>query len=164
MLAKSTGKSQRAEEQLEKSCDDSPVPVSAPGEGGTLLTERGVAGLWITGFICPHNSPSSPFPLDVSDSLGFFSEGVFGREDVEGSPYSSPCLGSKHYRSEQLQLQSSFTSVCNSSVRFYSGCNSPKLQPGGTSTGQIPPVTSGTHSGAGSWCFPCVPHTPSKGS
>ena len=45
LLVKSTGRSQRAGELLEKSCDDSPVPLLAPGEGGTLLAHLGIAGL-----------------------------------------------------------------------------------------------------------------------
>lgn len=103
--------------------------------------------------------------MDISDSLGFFSEEVFGREDVESSSYYSPLLGSKQYCKEQLQ--SSSASVRDSSVAvcaFIQRCNCPKLQPGGTGTGQIPPVTSGALSGAGSWCFPCFPHALSNGS
>lgn len=60
------------------------------------------------GFTCLHNSPSSHFPLDISDRLGLSSEKVFGRGDVEGSSYSFPHPGSEHCRE---QLWSSFTSV-----------------------------------------------------
>lgn len=54
-----------------------------------------IAGLWVIGYKCPHNSPSSHSPLDISDSSGLFSEEDLGEEDVEGSSYSSPRLGSK---------------------------------------------------------------------
>lgn len=43
-------------------------------------------------------------------------------------------------------------------------CSSRKLQLGGSSSGQIPPVVSDTHSVTGSWSFPCFPHALSKGS
>lgn len=82
LLVKSTGKSWTAEES-EKFCDDSPVPVSAPEGGGTLLTQVRIAGLWGIWFKCPHNSPSSHFPSDSSDSLGFFLR-QFGRTGYWG--------------------------------------------------------------------------------
>lgn len=47
---------------------------------------------------------------------------------------------------------------------FIPWCKSPQLQPGGTSTGQIPLVPSGAQWGAGSWCLPPFPHALSKSS
>lgn len=114
----------------------------------------------------PHNSPSSHFPLDISDSPGLFSEEDFGGEDVEGFSYSSPRLGFKQCCGEAAPFLVGFSvqllraRVCT----FIRRCDSPKLQPGGTGTGRIPPVTSGARSGAGSWCFLFFPHALSKGS
>lgn len=86
MLVKSTGKSRRAEKLLEKFCDDSPVPISAPGEGGTLLTQLGIAGLWVVGSKCPYNSPSSHLPLDISDGWDYFLSRILERKMLRVLP------------------------------------------------------------------------------
>lgn len=62
LVAKSTGKSQRAEKPLANPGDNLSVPISAPREGGAFPTE----------LKCPHHSLSSHFLLYISDSLGLF--------------------------------------------------------------------------------------------
>lgn len=134
--------------------------ISSCGEGGTLPTQLSITGLWVIWFKYSHNSPSSHFPLDIS---GFFSE-----EDLEGKilrAFPTLLLAWDLNNTAGKQLQSSFTSYaappCRC-VRFYAMVQLPSA--GETGIGQIPPVTPGARSGAGSWCFPCFPHALSKGS
>lgn len=105
----------------------------------------------------------------ISDSGGFSSERTVMAGKMLWLSHSSPHLGSKQHCREaaailvHFSMQLFHACVCT----FIPWCNSPKLQLGGTSTDQIPAVTSDTHSVAGSWCFPCFPCFPlvlSKGS
>lgn len=102
----------------------------------------------------------------ISDSGGFSSERTVMAGKMLWLSHSSPRLGSKQHCREaaailvHFSMQLFHACVCT----FIPWCNSPKLQLGGTSTGQIPAVTSDTHSVAGIWCFPCFPLVLSKGS
>lgn len=114
LLVKSTGKSQRADKSLEKFCDNSPVPISAPGEGGGLLTELGVAGLWVIGFKChiiPHHLVFHWIFLTVRD--------CFLKRTLEGKMlrvFPTLLLAWSLNSAVGKQLHSSLASVCNSSV------------------------------------------------
>lgn len=99
------------------------------------------------GFPCLHISPSSHFPLDISDILGFFSEEVFGRGDVGGSSYSFPHLSSKHRRE---QLWSSHTSVyMTPPCAFYSMVQLPTAAGRRDQCQPHPTGDAGTSSGVG---------------
>lgn len=102
LVAKSTGKSQRAKKPLANPGDDLSVPISAPREGGAFPTE----------LKCPHHSLSSHFLLYISDSLGFFLRRLL---EVRLFLFSSSLpLAWEVYHSSQHR--SPFAAVCASSM------------------------------------------------
>lgn len=108
-----------------------------------------MTGLWVIGFQGPWCSLFISFSNKhgIFDSGGFFLRTILEEKMLQSFSYSSPHLGSKQHCREAAEILIHFTvqllraCVCTS----IPWCNSQKLQLGGTSTGQTPPVPSATH-------------------